>query len=308
MRIIVLRTPDAAPTLGWVRAELTRRGHEVVAPGAAVDTFTTAADIGRVVATDLASHHPDVLLALGWEAALAAQVAARESGTPVVLRLPRVGRARGDERDRLEVALARGSRSVLVPSAGELDRLVDRGVARAGLRVLPDAVDREQFPDGSVLRTAAGLPRVGLVVLDDAGPERQLAQLPGWEPVVLPVDPDDAQRPALLRTVDAVLALGDSAAEVMLVLQAMSTGVPVVALDTGVLSDLVADGVTGLLVARPAAVPEALRALLSDPMRQESMGLAAVDRVRARFDTAVVGPVLERLLREALPEEEAAAS
>jgi hypothetical protein len=38
------------------------------------------------------------------------------------------------------------------------------------------------------------------------------------------------------------------------------------------------------------------------------MGLAAVDRVRARFDTAVVGAALERLLVEAVPDQEQAAA
>jgi glycosyltransferase involved in cell wall biosynthesis len=82
----------------------------------------------------------------------------------------------------------------------------------------------------------------------------------------------------------------------------------VVALHLGALSDLVADGVTGLLVPRASALSDALRALLTDSMRLQSMGLAAVDRVRARFDTLVVAPLLERLLLEVVQAAEPAAA
>ena len=113
--------------------------------------------------------------------------------------------------------------------------------------------------------------------------------------------------PQLLHSVDVLAVADDSPDEVALVLQAMSCGVPTVAVDTGVLSDLVAHDVTGLLVRHPGAVSEALRSLLCDPMRRQGMGLAAVDRVRARFDCAVVGAALERLLLEVVPERSTAA-
>jgi glycosyltransferase involved in cell wall biosynthesis len=230
-----------------------------------------------------------------------------------VLRLPRAGRPTDSDRTRLEAALAAGSSCVLVPSAGEVDRLVDRGLPRQLLRILPEAVDRRRFPDSLTPAREEPGHRVALVSAEGAGDSelrRMLGRLPGCEAVAVQADPDDERRPELLRGVDVVVAAEDSGAEVSMVLQAMSSGLPAVALDTGVLSDLVADGVTGLLVPRVTDFPEALRSLVADPMRMQSMGLAAVDRVRARFDTAVVGPLLERLLLEVASdgEEQAAAS
>jgi glycosyltransferase involved in cell wall biosynthesis len=195
-----------------------------------------------------------------------------------------------------------------------MDRLVDRGVPRGLLRVLPEAVDRHRFTDLTSPERDAPGHRVGLVGGGEGSAGGRLLallrRLPGCEPVVLPGtaevrDVDD--RPALLRSVDAVVATDDTDDEVALVLQAMSCGIPVVAADTGVLSDLVAHGVTGLLVPRDR-LPEALRSLLADPTLRESMGLAAVDRTKARFDTAVVGAHLERLLLETVAGEAHAAA
>jgi hypothetical protein len=314
MRIALLHTPTAAPTGGWITDQLTRRGHLVDTPHQ-VDSFAGAAEAGHVLADAWAAARPDLVLALGCEAGVAAQVAARDTSVPVVLRLTRAGRLPGSDRDRLETALARGCALVLVPSAGEVDRLVNRGVPRSRLRVLPEAVDRTRFADVDRGRGEEPGPHVVLVGPDAEDHMRarsqviaRLGRLPGCEPVAVPeaTDPDHLLR--LLRTADAVLATDDTDPQVSLVLQAMSCGLPVVAVDTGVLSDLVADGVTGLLVPRADAVPEALRSLFGDPMLRESMGLAAVDRVRARFDTAVVGAALERLLVEAVPDQEQAAA
>lgn len=304
MRVTLLCTPDTSPTCRWLLAELSRRDHVVDVP-AEVTSFAAAADAGHALADGWDTAAPDVVLALGWEAGLAAQVAARDTPIPVVLRLPRAGRPTGSDRDRLETALARSSAMVLVPSAGELDRLVDRGVDRRLVRVLPEAVDRSRFPDGHAQPESTSGRRVALVEEPDGASAAELRsmlnRLPGCEPVVVPEDPDDERRAQLLPTVAVALAVSDAGPGTSLVLQAMATGVPVIALDRGVLSDLVADGVTGLLVPRPAALPEALLSLLSDPMRLQSMGLAAVDRVKARFDTTVVGAALERLLLEAVP-------
>jgi hypothetical protein len=311
MRVTLLCTPDARPTSPWVERALVGSGHSVEASDAGA-SFAAAAETGHALADRWAAGPPDVVLALGWEAALAGQVAARRTAVPVVLRLARAGRPSNGERARLEAALARGCDVVLVPSAGELDRLVDRGIPRTALRVLPEAVDRSRFPDSAPgPRDVSAGHRVGLVAAAEgvnAGLAEMLHRVPGCEPVLMPAAADDERRPELLRHVDVVLATSDTDADVSLVLQAMSSGVPVVALDLGALSDLVADGVTGLLVPRASALSDALRALLTDSMRLQSMGLAAVDRVRARFDTLVVAPLLERLLLEVVQAAEPAAA
>ncbi len=68
-------------------------------------------------------------------------------------------------------------------------------------------------------------------------------------------------------------------------LEAMACGTAVVASRTGGIPEVVADGETGLLVPPddPAALAEALNALLSDPDRAQAMGQAGRKRAVAEF-------------------------
>ncbi|MDP1636220.1 MAG: glycosyltransferase family 4 protein [Gallionellaceae bacterium] len=68
-------------------------------------------------------------------------------------------------------------------------------------------------------------------------------------------------------------------------LEAQAAGVPVVACATGGVPEVVADGVTGLLVpkANPAALAEAVIRLLDDPNLRQQFGTAATARIRADF-------------------------
>lgn len=65
----------------------------------------------------------------------------------------------------------------------------------------------------------------------------------------------------------------------------MASGVAVVALPVGVLTDAVVDGVTGLVLSQrsPAALAAALRNLLTQNFLYESMGAAGRSRVMSRF-------------------------
>lgn len=69
------------------------------------------------------------------------------------------------------------------------------------------------------------------------------------------------------------------------VLEAMASGLPVVATAVGGLPELVADGVTGRLVppGQPQALAEALGAVLDDPAGSAAMGAAARQRAVADF-------------------------
>ena len=70
------------------------------------------------------------------------------------------------------------------------------------------------------------------------------------------------------------------------VLEAMAAGLPVIAVDTGAIGEMVADGQTGLLV--PAndgpAVLGAIERLLGDPARRAAMGAAGRSRQVERYD------------------------
>lgn len=79
----------------------------------------------------------------------------------------------------------------------------------------------------------------------------------------------------------------------LVLVEAMALEKPVIATQVGGPLEIVADGVTGLLVppADPAAMAEAIRALLADPERRRAMGEAG----RARFEAQFTA---ERMARE----------
>jgi phosphatidyl-myo-inositol dimannoside synthase len=82
-------------------------------------------------------------------------------------------------------------------------------------------------------------------------------------------------------------------------LEAAAAGVPQVAGDSGGASEVVLDGVTGLVVESPrdpGAVAEALRSLLADPNRRRRMGRAARSRVKESFDNDVLASRLAEAL------------
>jgi glycosyltransferase involved in cell wall biosynthesis len=138
---------------------------------------------------------------------------------------------------------------------------------------------------------------------------RAIAALPGVDAVVVG---DGEQRDALERLVLA-LGLSDrvrfdgwveqwwtryvpqvvvvpsrSEAMPLVVLEAMSAGLPVVATRVGGSPEAVADSVTGLLVGPedPAALASAIGSLLGDAARQRTMGTAGRAVVAERFDRA----------------------
>ncbi len=95
---------------------------------------------------------------------------------------------------------------------------------------------------------------------------------------------------------------GDTFAQVLL--EAMASGLPVVASAVGAIPEVVVHGETGLLV--PAGDAEglfaAVEALLQDPELRRQMGQAGRERVRERFNIARNGRRLVELLHQAREE------
>jgi glycosyltransferase involved in cell wall biosynthesis len=83
--------------------------------------------------------------------------------------------------------------------------------------------------------------------------------------------------------------------------EAMACGKPVIASAIGGLPDVVADGVSGLLVepGNVRALQEALRTLLSDPARREQMGMMGRQRARL-FTVSTVADRIEQIYAELL--------
>ncbi len=84
-------------------------------------------------------------------------------------------------------------------------------------------------------------------------------------------------------------------------MEAMATGVPVIASRIGGFTDLVADGETGLLVdpGNPSALQQAIERLLADTGLRCHMGQAAQHRV-VNFQASTVVPRIEQVYQEVL--------
>jgi hypothetical protein len=161
------------------------------------------------------------------------------------------------------------------PGRGTADRRrVESAVARGAVAVLAASAGEAELV---VTRLGAARPRVQVLPeAVDVAALRPARSLDDPEPVVV---------------------ADDSPASVHTLLRGMAQGRPGVVADTGVLPDLVAEGVCGLVVpAREADLRRAEQALRADTVRCSAMGMAAADRVAACFDTATVVPSLDRVL------------
>ena len=81
----------------------------------------------------------------------------------------------------------------------------------------------------------------------------------------------------------------------------MSTGLPVLATNIGMLPDFVRDGAAGSIVdvGDIAAIGDRLTAMALDPAKRKAMGAAAHDIVRNDYDVEIAGPTIETILAEA---------
>jgi hypothetical protein len=252
MHITLLNTlpSDAVASRAWLHDGLLALGHQVHLVDRPDLAAREAADLGYTLADSWGGSPPAGLLALGWVAGVAAQVATREHPTPVLLRLVRPGRSGDPAVTRVERALVRSGVTVLAATPSEAEVLATLGAPRARLRVLPDAVDCSRV---------------------DAAP------------------PDGNQA-------EVLVVSDDQPADVRTVLEGMAAGRPAVVLDRGILADLVADGVTGLVLPSQGDLLTTARALQADPMRREAMGMAAADRAQACYDISVAVPMLGRFV------------
>ena len=342
MSVVLLSdaTPSAQRADQELAAALSIQGLDVtVEPGHELVLSTVAAH-GHRLAARWADQRPDAVIAHGWLAGLATQVAGRATGLSFIQRFDRLTPAQEDPaRARLERAIARGAALMLAPCTEQTEQLTAIGVPRRRIRVMPLGVDTSAFADRGPRWDRTDRRR--LVVADDLrSPDAIstliaiLPALPTCELLVIgppsSADPmqhevargliataehrrvadrlrflgdvEDTDLPGLLRSADVVVSPGPDVGDVSFVLRAMACGIPVVAADAGAASDAIADGVTGVLVPprSPAALGDAIRGLLGDPLARESYGLAATDRARARFSWSVIAAATGRAIDEVL--------
>ncbi|ANZ43133.1 hypothetical protein BBK82_29805 [Lentzea guizhouensis] len=266
---------------------------------------------------------PDVVHTYGWTSALVGVIGAHIVRAPVVHSYTTLGADQTGQRGDAEMLVARRAAWIMGSSAQEATELWRLGVRRTQVSVVPCGVDAELFEPEGPIATRNALRRVlvageparhngfadvltAMSAMDDAelvvvgaGDQAELRELAGGlgvlDRVVFTGHVPQAQLPALVRSADVVVCVPWSDPFGITALQAMACGVPVVATTVGALKDIVVHDVTGLHVParKPVVLARALRQLLADDTWREEFGIAARDRVVARYSR-------DRLAEEAL--------
>jgi phosphatidyl-myo-inositol dimannoside synthase len=189
-----------------------------------------------------------------------------------------------------------------LPSAGPLVVSVSRLVPRKGMDTLVRAAARlrHDFPSLTVAVAGSGRerPRLERLASDTGAPVRFLGRVA------------DDDLPALYGGADVFamlcrtrwLGLEQEGFGIVFV-EAAAAGVPQVAGASGGAAEAVAHGETGLVVAAPkdpAAVAEAIGALLADPTRRADMAVAARQRAEVEFAYDVLAARLASALAGAV--------
>ena len=101
--------------------------------------------------------------------------------------------------------------------------------------------------------------------------------------------------PSILKLMDVFVLTSRSEGAPNAIVEAMASGLPVVATRVGGVPEIVVDGTTGLMVGEGQAgdLASAVLGLLADPERAKLMGDAAAERALKRYDVSVVVRGLE---------------
>jgi glycosyltransferase involved in cell wall biosynthesis len=226
------------------------------------------------------------------------------------------------ERQRIEPLLARTATWVTGECTVDVDALAKFRHRRAQLSVLAGGVDVERYTPVGPALAHCGLHRVLCLAPNPLACNgfdiaiRALPKVPGAEIVLAETDSNNhlhdevraglkrlatelgvADRvrfmgtvggdelPMLLRSADVMACTPRQPPRATTVLQAMASGVAVIALPVGVLTDVVVQAVSGLVVSPsdPGDLVRALRSLQAHRFQCESMGAAGRSRAMSRF-------------------------
>lgn len=230
--------------------------------------------------------------------------------------------AERNQRERIEPLLARGAAWATGESNDDVDALARLRRRRVRVSALTCGVDAERYAPTGPTASRNGLQRILCVApnplwhngLDIA--IRALPKVPGAELAIAEIEATDAghnearallerlasdlgvadrvafagrigddELPKLIRSADIVACTPRQPPRATTVLQAMASGVAVVAATVGVLADVVLDDITGLVVPpeNTVGVASASRKLLAQRFQAKSMGSAGRSRAMSRF-------------------------
>lgn len=234
----------------------------------------------------------------------------------------------------LAARVFRRAAQVTVISSPLVPRVRALGVPAERITVVPMPLDDRTFPVAAteareaglvlfvgrlierkgaefVIRAVAGLPEARLVLAGD-GPERgaleRLARQLGVEQRVTflgMLTPDDVaaryRRAAVLAFPAVTDWKGEQEGFGMVLVEAMRSGLPIVATRSGGIPDVVSDGRTGLLVPErdAGALGAALGRVLGDPVLARRLATAAQSDVAQRFAPERVARVFDDVYRQA---------
>ncbi|TAM68088.1 glycosyltransferase [Mycobacterium sp.] len=226
------------------------------------------------------------------------------------------------ERERIERLLARSATWATGESSAEVDLLARFRRSRARVSALTCGVDSERYTPTGPEIAHNGFQRILCVAsnpLQHNGFDIAISALyrvPGAELVIAESDAtntvhDDARAqlhylakefgvadrvrfagtiagnelPIWIRSADVMVCTPRRPPRPSTVLQAMASGVVVVAATVGALADVVLDDITGIVLPPedPAGLAAALRRLLAQSFQCESMGAAGRSRAQSRF-------------------------
>jgi alpha-maltose-1-phosphate synthase len=119
--------------------------------------------------------------------------------------------------------------------------------------------------------------------------------------VVTDVRPGDGRLWSILRSAAVFVFPSEIDQVPNAVMEAMAAGLPVVAVSTGAVPEMVEEGVNGLLIDHAQAAPltVAIEQLLANPAEREAMGAAGRKRFEAHFDMNLAVDRLVGLLADA---------